>query len=154
MYLLWPKQPTDPIHFCARVTKFKFLYLIPVISAGFFVHSLWQIRSSPLKALLYVHIFVSGGRQLCSLLYPVRQLHLVCRMNAEEDERDFRQLRPGLDSPQATFFASTLKKLLCIFRQCISLVPSLKALSRFQHINWSNTYSIFTFVCTTHGSQN
>ena len=38
---------------------------------------------------------------LCSaLLYSVRQLHHVCRVNAEEDIQDFRQLRPGLDSPQ------------------------------------------------------
>ena len=47
-----------------------------------------------------MHIFVSGNHQLCSLLYPVRQLHHVCRVNAEEDIQDFRQLRPGLDSPQ------------------------------------------------------
>ena len=53
-----------------------------------------------MKALFYVHIFVSGGRQLCSLLYPVCQLHHVCCVDAEEDVQDFRQLRPSLDSPQ------------------------------------------------------
>ena len=53
-----------------------------------------------MKALFYVHIFVSGNHQLCSLLYPVRQLHHVCRVDAEEDVQDFRQLRPGLDPPQ------------------------------------------------------
>ena len=37
-----------------------------------------------------MHIFVSGGRQL----------HHVCRVDAEEDEQDLRQLRPGLDPPQ------------------------------------------------------
>ena len=82
----------------------------------------------PWEALFYVHVFVSGVRQLCSLLYPVRQLHHVCRVDAEEDVQYFRQLRPGLDPPPPTFFASTLKNLLSIFRQCISLVPSLKAL--------------------------
>lgn len=34
------EEPTDSIHFCVRITKFTFLYLIPVISAGLFVHSL------------------------------------------------------------------------------------------------------------------
>ena len=53
-----------------------------------------------MKAHSYVHVFVSVNRQLCSLLYSVRQLHNVCRVNAEEDIQDFRQLRPGLDSPQ------------------------------------------------------
>ena len=53
-----------------------------------------------MKALFHVHVFVSGGRKLCSLLYPVRQPHRVCRVNAEEDVQDFRQLRPGLDSHQ------------------------------------------------------
>ena len=49
-----------------------------------------------MKALFHVHVFVSGGRQLCSLLYPFCQLHHVCRVDAEEDVQDFRQLRPGL----------------------------------------------------------
>ena len=52
-----------------------------------------------LKALFYVHIFVSGNHQLCYLLYPVCQLHHVCRVDSEKDVQDFRQLRPGLDSP-------------------------------------------------------
>lgn len=30
------------------------------------------------------------------MLYPVRQLYYVCRVNAEEDVQDFRQLRTGL----------------------------------------------------------
>ena len=43
MFSIWPKQPTDPIHFLRSVQsiKFTFLYLIPVVSAGFFVHSNW-----------------------------------------------------------------------------------------------------------------
>ena len=53
-----------------------------------------------MKALFYVHVFVSGGRQVCSLFYSVRLLHHVCRVDAEEDVQDYRQLRPGLDSPQ------------------------------------------------------
>ena len=36
-----------------------------------------------------MHVFVSGCRQLCSLLYPVRQPHNVCRVDAEEDVQDF-----------------------------------------------------------------
>ena len=89
IFSIWPKQPTDPIHFYVRVTKFTFLYLIPVVSAGFFVHSQWQGCSSPGKALFYVHVFVSGCRQLCSLLYPVCQLHNVCRVDAEKDVQVF-----------------------------------------------------------------
>ena len=54
----------------------------------------------PWEALFYVQVFVSEGRQLCSLLYPVCQLHHACRVDAEEEVQDFRQLRPGLDSPQ------------------------------------------------------
>ena len=92
MLSIWPKQPTGPIRFCFQSVKFPFLYLFPVISAGFFVHTLWQRRSSPVKAHSYVHLFVSGNHQLCSLLYAVRQLHHVCRVDAEEDVQDFGQL--------------------------------------------------------------
>ena len=53
-----------------------------------------------MKAHFYVHIFVSGNHQMCSLLYSVGKLHHVYRVNAEEDVQDFRQLRPGLDPPQ------------------------------------------------------
>ena len=67
-----------------------------------------------MKALLYVHIFVSGGRQLCSLLYPVRQLYHVRRVYAEEDVQDFRQLRPGLDSPQVVVLFLTSPKFSAI----------------------------------------
>lgn len=48
---------------------------------------------------MYIFSF-TGGRQLCSLLYPVCQLHHVCCVDAEEDVQDFRQISPGLDSPQ------------------------------------------------------
>ena len=53
-----------------------------------------------MKALFYVHMFVSGNHQMYSLLYSVLQLHHVCRVNAEEDVQDFRLLRPGLDPAQ------------------------------------------------------
>ena len=67
-----------------------------------------------MKALFYVHIFVSGNHQLCSLLYPVRQLHHVCRVDAEEDVQDFRQLRLNLDPPQVVvlFLCAELALLL------------------------------------------
>ena len=68
----------------------------------------------PLKALFYVHIFVSVGCQLCYLLYPVCQLHHVCRVDAEEDVQDFRQLRPGLDSPQVVVLLLTSPKFSAI----------------------------------------
>ena len=43
---------------------------------------------------------MSGSRQTSPLFYPVRQLHHVCRVDAEEDVKDFRPLRPGLDPPE------------------------------------------------------
>lgn len=39
----------------------------------------------------------ADGSQTHPLFYPVRQLHHVCRVDAEEDIKDFRPLRPGLD---------------------------------------------------------
>ena len=64
-----------------------------------------------MKALFYVHVFVSGKRHLYSLLYPVRQLHHVCRVNAEEDVQYLRQLRLGLNSPQVVVLFLTNPKL-------------------------------------------
>ena len=69
-----------------------------------------------MKAHFHVHFFASGGRQLCSLLYPVCQLHHVCRVDAEEDVHDFRQLRPGLDPPQAVVLFLTSMKFSAIAR--------------------------------------
>ena len=43
---------------------------------------------------------MSGSRQTRPLFYSVRQLHHVCRVDAEEDVQDFRPLRPGLDPPE------------------------------------------------------
>ena len=66
----------------------------------------------PWEALFYVHVFVSRGRQLCSLFYPVRQLHHVCHVDAEEDVRNLRQFRPGLDPPPvALLFLCTERAL-------------------------------------------
>ena len=82
MFSIWPRRPASPIRSCFRLIKFPFLYLIPIVSAWFFVHSLWQGRSSLVKALFYVHVLVSGGgRQRCSLLYPVCQ---VCLLHVNE----------------------------------------------------------------------
>ena len=78
-----------------------------------------------MKALFYVYNFVSGGRQLCSLLYPVCQLHHVCCVDAEEDVQDFRQLRPGLDSPQ--------------------VVVLFLAIPKFSAIEWSGSSKISNF---------
>ena len=68
----------------------------------------------PWEALFHVHVFVSEGRKLCSLLYPVRQLQHVCRVDAEEDVQDFRQLRPGLDSPQVVVLFMAIPKFSAI----------------------------------------
>lgn len=43
---------------------------------------------------------MSGSRQTRPLFYPVRQLHHVCCVDAEEDVQDFCPLRPGLDPPE------------------------------------------------------
>ena len=63
-----------------------------------------------------MYIFVSGDRQLCSLRYPVCQPHHVCRVDAEEDVQDFRQLRPGLDPPQVVVLFLTSMKFSAIAR--------------------------------------
>ena len=47
-----------------------------------------------------VHIFVLGNRKSSSLLYPVRQLNHIRRVDAEEDVQDFGMLGPGFDSLQ------------------------------------------------------
>ena len=67
-----------------------------------------------MKALFYMHVFASGSRQLYSLLYPVRQLHHVCRVNAEEDVQDFSQLRTGIDPPQVVGILLTSPKFSAI----------------------------------------
>ena len=51
----------------------------------------------PVKARFHVHVFDSEVRQLCSMLYPVCQLHHICCVDAEEDVEDFRLLRPCLE---------------------------------------------------------
>ena len=48
------------------------------------------------------------------MLYPVCQLHHVCRVDAEEDVQDFRQLRPGLDPPQVVVLLLTSPKFSAI----------------------------------------
>ena len=45
-------------------------------------------------------------------VYPVRQLHHVCRVYAEEDVQDFRQLRPDLDSPQVVVLYGRVRSSL------------------------------------------
>ena len=56
---------------------------------------------------------------MCSLLYPVRQLHHVCRVDAEEDVQDFRQLRPGLDSPQVVVLFLCAERALLLLNSHI-----------------------------------
>ena len=47
---------------------------------------------------------MSGSRQTRPLFYPVRQLNHVCRMDAEEDVKDFRPPRPGLAPSEIVVF--------------------------------------------------
>ena len=51
----------------------------------------------PHKSSALTAISVSGSRQTPPLFYSVSQLHHVCRVDAEEDVKDFRPLCPGLD---------------------------------------------------------
>ena len=74
--------------------------MFPVVSAGFFVRFSWRGYSFPTRAPHWLQVSVSGSRQTRPLFYPVRQLHHVCRVDAEEDVKDFRPLRPGLDPPE------------------------------------------------------
>ncbi len=48
------------------------------------------------------------------MLYPVCQLRHVCRVDAEEDVQDFRQLRPSLDLPQVVVLLRTSPKFSAI----------------------------------------
>ena len=57
-----------------------------------------------MKARIHAHVFVSGCRQLCSLLYPVRQLHHVCRVDAEEDVQDFRLFDSAINPFESLVF--------------------------------------------------
>ena len=45
-------------------------------------------------------VSVSVSHQTHPLFYHIRQLHHVCRVDAEEDVKDFRPLHPGLDPPE------------------------------------------------------
>ena len=85
------------INFCIRLIKISILYQFPVVSAGFFVRFSRRGDSSPTRVPHWLQVSVSGSRQTRPLFYPVRQLDHVCRVDAEEDEQDFRPLRPGLD---------------------------------------------------------
>ena len=87
----------NPFNFCVRLIKISVLYLYPVVSSGFFVCFSWRGYSSPTRAPHWPQVSVSGSRQTRPLFYPVRRLHHVCRVDAEEDVQDFRPLRPGLD---------------------------------------------------------
>ncbi|MDD7127281.1 MAG: hypothetical protein PUH91_00465 [Prevotella sp.] len=88
-----------------------------------------------------MHVFVSGGCQLCSLLYPVRQLQHICRVYAEEDVQDFRQLRPGLDLHQIVVLFLCTERAL--HHCCAHLGKFLSNKSEFSAIAWSGS-SFFT----------
>ena len=95
-----------------------------------------------MKAHFYVHFFASGGRQLCSLRYPVCQLHHVCRVDAEEDVQDFRQLRPGLDPPQVVVLFLTSMKFSAIARteHQYSVPLTCRFILRFLQIQFCTAY--------------
>ena len=94
----------NPFNFCVRLIKISISYLFPVVSAGFFVRFSWRGYSSPTRVPHWLQVSVSGSRQTRPLFYPVRQLHHVCRVDAEEEVKDFRPLRPGLDPPETVVF--------------------------------------------------
>ena len=89
---------TNSFNFCVRLIKISILYLIPVVSAGVFVCFFsWRGYSFPARTPHRLHVSASSRHQTRPLFYPVRQLNHVCRVDAEEDVKDFRPLRPGLD---------------------------------------------------------
>ena len=65
------------------------LYLIPVVSSGFFVCFSWRGYSSPARTPHWLQNSASSRHQTRPLFYPVRQLNHVCRVDAEEDTQDF-----------------------------------------------------------------
>ena len=84
----WSHPLLHPAHqiyvFISHTGRFgRIVYLFSMTEAQFH----WE-------ALFYVHVFVSQGRQLCSLLYPVRQLHHVCSVDADDDQ-DYKKFWVG-----------------------------------------------------------
>ena len=52
----------NPFNFCVRLIKISISYLIPVVSAGFFVRFSWRGYSSSTKAPHRLQVSVSGSR--------------------------------------------------------------------------------------------
>ena len=88
-------QRLVPSVFCIMLINFSFLYLVPAISAGFFVISHTPGYSNPRKAQLHLRVFALGSFQQSPLLYPFLQLYHVRRVDAEEDVQDFGMLGSG-----------------------------------------------------------
>ena len=80
MLSILPKQPIGPIRFCFQSIKFTFLYLIPVVSAGLFVHFQWQRRSFPCESTFPCACFRfrSPPAVLSALFCPPAAPHLLC----------------------------------------------------------------------------
>lgn len=97
-------QRQFPSSSCLRLINFLFLYLVPAISAGFFVYSHTSGYSNPSKAQLHLRVFAPGSFQQSPLLYPFRQLYHVRRVDTEEDIQDFCLFRSSLDSLQVVVF--------------------------------------------------
>ena len=63
-----------------------------------------------MKALFYVHVFVSGKLQLCSLLYPVRQLYHAS--SAESKSSEYPISRRSSRSDYRNIYSNLLTILL------------------------------------------
>lgn len=108
-------QRQVPFVICIRLIKVTFLYFSPVISAGFFFYFIRQKRSFPAEAQFYVHILVLGSRRLYFLLYPARQLHHVCRMDAEEDVHLALRKTVHLSLPKTVHFINCISFILELY---------------------------------------
>ena len=53
------------------------------------------------------------------MLYPVRQLHYVFRVYAEEDVQDLRQILSGLDPPQVVVLFLCAERALLLLNSHI-----------------------------------
>ena len=90
----------NPFLRCIRLIKISILYLFPVVSTGLFICFSWRGDSFPTGASHWLQVSASGGRQTRPSFYPVRQIHHVYSVDAEEGIQDFRPLRPDPDNSE------------------------------------------------------
>ena len=89
MFSIWAKQQTIPSISASDSSKFQFYICFRSFRPDFLSVFHGEDTVPPTRAPHWLQVSVSGSRQTSSLFYPVRQLHHVCRVDAEEDVKVF-----------------------------------------------------------------